>query len=336
MNILAYPQFLWLLLLPLAIYYVLPKAGRMYGDALRVPFVHDILKINNESKYRRKHYNPQKVASFARVALLALIWGLIVLALCRPQWVGEPHKARHESRDIMLVVDISTSMLERDFVYQNKAYSRLTAVKNVVSSFADERTDDRIGLIVFGTRAYHQVPLTYDRQSLKEVLNSIDAGMAGNSTSIGDAVGLALKYLAKDDNPAKNKVIILLTDGMNNDGSISFPQAIKMAQDEDVKVYTVGVANNTEIVLGGMFVFQSDAGLDEASLKRLAETTQGQYFRVKDFQSLYAVYDQINRLEVQEKEGNFVQETKDLFYYPAALALLLFMMMFAANGRKQK
>ncbi|MBR1825233.1 MAG: VWA domain-containing protein [Alphaproteobacteria bacterium] len=336
MTVLAYPQFLWLLLLPLAVFYLLPAAGKMYGDALRVPFVRDILKINNESKYRRKNYQAKSISSFFKLVLSALIWGLIVVALCRPQWVGEPHKARHESRDIMLVVDISTSMLERDFVHQNKAYSRLSAVKSVVSHFADERTDDRIGLIVFGTRAYQQVPLTYDRQSLKETLSAIDAGMAGNSTSIGDAVGLALKYLAQKDNAAKNKVIILLTDGENNDGSLSFPQAIKLAEDEDVKIYTVGMANSTEIMLGGMFVFQSDAGLDEASLKRLAETTQGQYFRVKDFQSLYAVYDQINRLEVQEQEGHFVQETKDLFYYPAALALLLFVLMLTFSGRKLK
>ena len=336
MMIFAYPYLLWLLILPLIIYYILTPAGKMYGDALRVPFVRDILKINNESKYRRKNNQKNNSESYFRFILLSLIWGLMVLALCRPQWVGEPHKARQESRDIMLVVDISTSMLERDFVYQNKAYSRLSAVKSVVGHFADERTDDRIGLIVFGTRAYQQVPLTYDRQSLKETLSTIEAGMAGNSTSIGDAVGLALKYLARDADNTGNKVIILLTDGENNDGNLSFPQAIKLAEDENVKIYTVGMANSTEIMLGGMFMLQADTGLDEESLKQLAKTTKGQYFRAKDLKSLYEIYDRINHLEAQENEGYFVQKTKDLFYYPAALALLLFVLMFALNGRKLK
>ncbi|MBQ9271711.1 MAG: VWA domain-containing protein [Alphaproteobacteria bacterium] len=335
MIVLAYPQFLWLLLLPIVVCYILPAAGKMYGDALRVPFVDDILSINNERKYRRKYVSSSKINSYLRLILLSIVWGLMVLALCRPQWTGEPQKVRRESRDIMLVVDISPSMLEYDFEYQGKSYTRLAAVKSVISHFADERTDDRIGLILFGTRAYQQVPLTYDRQSLKEVLHAVDGGMAGNSTSIGDAVGLALKYLAQEKGIAQNKVIILLTDGENNDGSLSFPAATKLAEDEKVKIYTIGMANSTQIMLGGMFLMNADAGLDEASLKRLSAATQGQYFRARDVQSLYEVYDQINQLETQEKEGSYVQEIKDLFYYPAAAALLLFMLIFAIIWRKK-
>jgi len=328
---LAYPQILWLLLLPLLVQQILPVAGKMYGDALQVPFVTDITRINSGNKYRLR-YNAGKVQKTFKMLFLCLIWAFFVLALCRPQWVGEPHKARHESRDIMLVVDISPSMLEKDFVYQGRLFSRIAAVKSVVSSFADNRTDDRIGLLVFGTRAYQQVPLTYDRQSLKEVLYAIDAGMAGNSTSIGDAVGLALKNLIADETPVKNKIIVLLTDGENNDGQLSFLQATQLAAQEDVKIYTIGMANDY-MTLGGLFQFPTNSGLDEEGLKRLAEVTKGNYFRVKDVRSLYAVYDEINRIEAQEKEGNWVQEKRDLFYYPAALGVLL-LFLLVVLGRK--
>lgn len=332
MIIFAYPKLFWLLILPFLAYYMLPIAGKMYGDALHVPFVTDILRINKEGKYRRKFYQKSKVQNFIRLLLLSITWALFTVALCRPQWAGEPHKIERESRDIMLVVDISTSMLEQDFAYKGRLYNRLAAVKSVVSDFADARTEDRIGLILFGTRAYQQVPLTYDRQSLKEVLYAVDAGMAGNSTSIGDAVGLALKNLS-NDNKAENKVIILLTDGQNNDGSISFPQVIKLAEEENVKIYTIGMAND-HIVLGGLFSVPVDSGLDEASLKQLAAATKGNYFRVKNVKSLYDVYNAINRLEVQKNEGNYVQDKKDLFYYPLALAMLCFMGLFLLWRKK--
>ena len=326
---LAYPDMLWLLLLPFVSYYVLPIAGKMYGDALKVPFISDIIKIKEQNRVRRYFQSTSSKVSWLGVWGLAVVWVLTVLALCRPQWVGEPLKVRHEGRDIMLVADISTSMNERDFAYQNRYYTRLEAVKSVISQFVDERTEDRIGLILFGTRAYMQVPLTYDRQSLKEVLYSVDAGMAGNSTSIGDAIGVALKNLAKENTKNDNKVIILLTDGENNDGSLSFPQAIKLAEQEKIKIYTIGAGSDSEPFFGGLFNIPVQQGIDEEGLKKLAEVSKGRYFRAKDVQSLVKIYDEINKLEAQERGGRFVQETKDLFYYPAGMALLLFLLMFA-------
>ena len=326
---LAYPEMLWLLLLPFVSYYVLPIASKMYGDALKVPFIGDIVHIKEQSKGKRYFQTIRVKVSWLGVFGLALVWGLVTLALSRPQWVGEPLKVHHEGRDIMLVADISTSMNERDFRYQNRYYTRLEAVKSVVSQFVDERPEDRIGLVVFGTRAYMQVPLTYDKQSLKEVLRSVDAGMAGNSTSIGDAVGVALKNLAAEDTDIDNKVIILLTDGENNDGSLSFPQAVKLAEQEKVKIYTIGVGSDSEPFFGGLFNIPVQQGIDEEGLKYLASVTKGRYFRAKDVQSLVKIYDEINRLEAQNREGRFVQETKDLYYYPAGAALLLFLLMFA-------
>lgn len=325
---LAYPEMLWLLLLPFVSYYVLPIASKMYGDALKIPFVTDIVKIKEQSKPRRYFQSIRAKISWFGVLGLALVWGLTTLALCRPQWVGEPLKVHHEGRDIVLVADISISMNERDFRYQNRYYTRLEAIKSVISKFVDERPEDRIGLVLFGTRAYMQVPLTYDKQSLKEVLYSVDAGMAGNSTSIGDAVGVALKNLAAENTDIDNKVIILLTDGENNDGSISFPQAVKLAEEEKVKIYTIGVGSDSEPLWGGLFNVSVKQDLDEEGLKNLAAVTEGRYFRATDVQSLVKVYDEINKLEAQEREGRFVQETKDLYYYPAGLAILLFWLMF--------
>ncbi|MCQ2735201.1 MAG: VWA domain-containing protein [Alphaproteobacteria bacterium] len=189
----------------------------------------------------------------------------------------------------------------------------------------DKRTEDKIGLVLFGTRAYMQVPLTYDKQSLKDVLEATDAGMAGNSTSIGDAVGVALKNMPTDDESAK--VIILLTDGENNDGSISMPQAVGLAADENVKIYTIGVGSDEVSFLDGLFSMPKNSTLDEAGLKKLAQTTAGTYFRAKDVNSLQKIYEKIDELEPQTQDGRYVQETKDLFYIPTLAALFLFMLL---------
>ena len=325
----ACSDMIWLLLLPFVAYYVLPIAGKMYGDALRIPFITDIIKIKEQSKGRRYFSKPGGKISLLKVLGLGMVWGLITLALCRPQLVGDPLKVRMEGRDIMIVADISPSMNGRDFRFQNRYYTRLEAVKSVIGQFVDERTEDRIGLVLFGTRAYQQVPLTYDKQSLKEVLYSVDAGMAGQTTSIGDAVAVALKNLAAEDTKPDNKLIILLTDGINNDGTMSFPEAVKLAEEEKVKIYTIGVDSGSEPVFGGLFSVRTDSGIDEQGLKYLADITKGRYFRAIDVDTLSRIYDQINKMEAQEHEGRFVQETKDLYYYPAGLAFLLFLLMFS-------
>ncbi len=321
----AYPEAIWVILLPLVAYAILPVASKMYGDALRVPFLKDILKIKENVRMRNRFRLQNRSISWFKMLLLMFAWMFMTVALCRPQWAGDPQRVKHEGRDILLVVDISNSMSERDFLYRNNYYSRIDAVKSVVSHFADERTDDRIGLVLFGTRAYMQVPLTYDKKSLKEVLQTATAGMAGNSTSIGDAVAVALKNLAEVDNGKDNKIIILLTDGENNDGRMSFPQAIKLAQQEKVKVYTIGAGSDTQPFFGGLFAIPANSGLDERSLQQLAQATEGTYFRAKDVDSLIKIYDEINKMEAQEQQGRFVQEVKDLFYYPAAVAGMLFL-----------
>lgn len=325
LNHFANPQAAWLLLLPLVVYFMFPAIKKTYGDALKVPFLADIKQIQSVSG-KGISFKPA-VFSAIKIFLLALVWGLMVLALCRPQWVGKPIPVKNEGREILLVVDISNSMSEEDFQYKNKMYSRLTAVKNVIDNFIDKRTSDRIGLVLFGTQAYLQAPLTYDKQSVKEILWNADAGMAGNSTSIGDAVGVALKNLAESDGKPENKVIILLTDGENNDGSLSLPQAIALAKEEGVKIYTIGAGSDSENFFGGLFSIPVNTGLDEESLQALAEETKGNYFRAKDVNSLFQIYNEIDKLEPMTSEGRYVQEVKELYPYAAAMALILFMIL---------
>ena len=325
LNHFANPQAAWLLLLPLVVYFMFPAIKKTYGDALKVPFLADIKQIQSVSG-KGISFKPA-VFSAIKIFLLALVWVLMVLALCRPQWVGKPIPVKNEGREILLVVDISNSMSEEDFQYKNKMYSRLTAVKNVIDNFIDKRTSDRIGLVLFGTQAYLQAPLTYDKQSVKEILWNADAGMAGNSTSIGDAVGVALKNLAESEGKPENKVIILLTDGENNDGSLSLPQAIALAKEEGVKIYTIGAGSDSENFFGGLFSIPVNTGLDEESLQALAAETKGNYFRAKDVNSLFQIYNEIDKLEPMTSEGRYVQEVKELYPYAAAMALILFMIL---------
>lgn len=326
-----YPYFAWLILLPFAVRWLLPVVKGSYGDALSVPFAADFADISAQSK--------AKSSSLARAGLTRgfwacfLIYSLLVLAAMRPVQMGEPVRISNDGRDILMVTDISTSMLEEDFSTRNFRLSRLNAVKAVVSEFVKKRQDDRIGLILFGTQAYLQAPLTYDRQSVLEILNSVDAGMAGNSTAIGDALGLALKSLKDKGGELNRKVIILLTDGENNDGRLSLPEATAMAAAEGVKIYTIGVGGSRQSLLNSFFGV-GGSSLDEQSLKQLAAETEGRYFRADDVNGLVNVYKAIDLLEPESSDENFVYPRRDLYYMPLLLAMLLAVAMMYAYQRK--
>ena len=325
MNTILYPQAFILIILPFLIWYILPVVKGLHGDALKVPFIKDIEKISIKSGGLWSFSKPSDNFNI-NWAWLYIAYVLLVLAIARPQFVGEPIRVKNEGRDIVLVMDISNSMLERDFNIGNKIVDRLTAVKNVASGFISKRTQDRLGLVLFATRAYMQVPITYDKASLTEVLWQMDAGMAGESTSIGDAVGIALKNLKSDD--AKEKVIILLTDGENNDGSLDLPQVIKLAEKENVKIYTIGVGSDSSIFSSFMGIkIGGRSPLDEADLQKLSATTKGNYYRASDTSSLYQIYQEIDRLEPNKVEQNYVKQVKELYYIPLLLSLLLVVML---------
>ena len=320
MNQFAFPYAFLLILLPFVWRFLWPAAKGLHGDALKIPFIKDLEKISIKSGAlwqmgaSTEGYRLSKLFWW-----LFVIWVLLVIAVARPQWVGEPIRLKNESRDIMLVLDISTSMLEPDFAYNNRRIDRLSAVKKTASDFISKRANDRIGLILFGTRAYLQSPLTFDKKSVEEILWSMDAGMAGDSTSIGDALGLALKTL-KDAPKGDNKVIILLTDGENNDGSLSMPQAVKLASEEGIKTYTIGVGSKNSFL--GLFL-GAMPGVDEKGLKALAQATAGQYFRAEDTSTLQQIYNYIDKLEAAPQENRFIRETTELYYIPLLAAIIL-------------
>lgn len=334
MNHFAFPYAVFLLIVPVLLRYLLPAVKGLHGDALRVPFIKDLEKIKIQSGGIWGRGFPEKGSSMG-LALLYVIYALLVTAVARPQWIGEPVRVKNYSRDILLVMDISNSMLQPDFTINNRRINRLSAVKKVASEFIQKRRDDRMGLVLFGTRAYLQAPITYDKRSVQEILWNTDAGMAGDSTSIGDALGMALKSL-QDSKDKDKKIIILLTDGENNDGSLSLPEAINLAKSEGVKVYTIGVGAEGSLIQS-FFGFQIAApnnGLDEEGLKRLAAETKGNYFRAKDTESLRRIYDIIDKLEPDENDEQYVVETKELFYVPLIAALVLAGILFGLARRK--
>ena len=319
MMIFLYPWMFLLLLLPFVWRFLSKPAQGLWGAALKVPFVEDLLNITNKNTSLSA---PSKASNGkARLLYLSLIWLLFTIAAARPVVLGNPIRLPQQARDILLVTDISTSMLEQDFSYQGSRISRLAAVRAVVSDFVKKRAQDRLGLVLFGTRAYLQAPLTYDHQAVLEVLDSMSAGMAGNSTAIGDAVGMALKALKDTGGNLNDKIIILLTDGQNNDGSLNMEQALALAKEEGAKVYTVSVGTD------GFSLFNSFLGIHDGmaqneELAALSAQTSGKAFQADSLQALADVYKTIDALEPAQKDETFVRPQTDFYWVPLLAALI--------------
>lgn len=223
-----------------------------------------------------------------------------VIALARPQTGRTKTERKTEGLDMMLVVDTSGSMKALDFKLQGKRRDRLFVLKSVLSNFIDARPDDRLGMVVFGTHAYAQAPLTLDHDILKEYLEGAEIGMAGEATAIGDAMGLALSSLRTVK--SKSRIIVLLTDGANTEGKLDPLQVARAAKETGVKVYTVGVGSDSGLVPfpGAFGIQQVRLELDEKLLKEVASMTGGQYFRAGDTEALEKVYKTIDALEKTE------------------------------------
>lgn len=313
----ASPWFLWFILVPPLIWFVLQPAALKLPGAIRVPF------YNALSTYMDKEKSFAIRPHFLR--LFFLIWALLVLALAGPRWVGNPMPLKQEGRNLMLVLDLSESMGLEDMPYQGRYVSRLAVVKNAAEEFVKARSGDRMGLILFGSRAYLQTPLTFDRQNILQRLEDATVGLAGNSTSIGDALGLAVKRL--QNIPQKSRVIVLLTDGANNSGMLAPLKAAELAENDKIKVYTIGLGSET----GAFLNLGMSAELDEKTLKAIADKTGGRYFRAADSQSLDSIYETINQLETISAKGKTLKPQKDYYLWPLGLAFLLF--LFYAGRR---
>ena len=317
---LAMPWALLLIVIPPLIWFLVPRAPLNLPVALKVPFYNAMQGIIN----RENHFLGNPI----RMGLFFIIWALLILALAGPRWVGEPVPLTREGRNIMLVLDLSGSMELDDMLINGRPVSRLTVVKEAAKQFVKERAGDRIGLILFGSQAYLQTPLTYDRNSVLLRIDDATVGLAGKSTAIGDGLGLAVKRL--QNVPKESRVIILLTDGVNNSGVLLPLKAAELAKDDKIKVYTIGLGSETNPrAMGNPFLgFGGDTELDEKTLQDIAQMTGARYFRATDTQSLHDIYQTINELETVSQDEAQVRPQKEYYYWPLALALLLLLYWF--------
>ena len=255
------------------------------------------------------------------ILLLIVAWLSLVTAIARPVNIGDPVALPTTGRDILLAVDISGSMEREDMIINGRQVNRLYAVKSVVSEFVNTREGDRLGLILFGERAYLQTPLTFDTKTLQDLLIEAQIGFAGNGTAIGDAIGLSVKKLK--ERPDSNRVLILLTDGSNTAGVLSPSEASDIAKKAKVKIYTIGIGDGRQRnqVLFGQTLVNQNNDLDERTLTAIADLTGGKYFRARDPRELRSIYDQLNKLEPIDQDEELLRPITSLFHWPLALFL---------------
>lgn len=252
----------------------------------------------------------------------------LMLAMARPQQTLKEEVVKAEGIDIILAMDLSSSMLAKDF-----DPDRLTVSKEVAAKFVDKRVYDRIGLVVFAGDSFTQTPLTTDHNILKDFLANIECGMLDDGTAIG--MGLATATNRLKDSKSKSKVIILLTDGVNNAGYIKPLTAAEIAKEYDMKIYTIGVGTTGAALTpvnrrnDGKFVFgMSKVNIDEKLLSEISKMSGGRYFRATDEAMLNSIYDEIDQLEKTEMEVNVFKRYKDIFRIPLMLAFGLLLLEF--------
>ena len=310
-------EWIWALLLlplPLIVRRLLP-AGEEPGLAISVPLL-------NRGAHETDVARP---ASVRRAALLlGLFWVSLLIAASRPYWIGEAVSRTVSGRDLMLAVDISGSMSETDMTIDGRSASRLEVLKLVVGKFIERRQGDRLGLILFGSRAYNYVPLTFDLDTLGELLEDVSTGLAGRHTAIGDAIGIAIKAITESG--AGHKVLILVTDGSNTAGFEDPLLAAAAASQQGLTIHTIGVGSDIETLIRiyGRHNIPEGVLLNEPVLRRIAKVSGGSYFRATSTDALERIYLELDRLEPLEHEYRVHQPRTELFFWPllAGLAIL--------------
>lgn len=260
-----------------------------------------------------------------RLAALAAVWLLAVLAAARPQFVGDPVALPMTGRDLLLSVDLSGSMEEQDFQLNGQWVDRLTATKAVATDFIDRRVGDRVGLILFGREAYLQAPLTFDRTTVSTLLDESVIGLAGKETAIGDSIGLAIRTLEDAGVEQGRRVLILLTDGANTAGAVDPRKAAELAAQRKMIIYTIGIGADALTVrsLFGLRQINPSADLDEETLTAIAEMTGGRYFRARDTAEFAQIYAILDALEPAESDERGFRPVTELFFWPLAAAVVL-------------
>ena len=325
----AHPWLLMLLLaVPPMVFYELKKMG---GSMIRFSSLETL-----------KALKPARSLAWRKVLLIlrCAAMSLLIMALARPQSGTTSTEIITEGVDIMLCLDTSGSMNALDFQLENKRVNRLQVVKKVVDEFIRGRQNDRIGMVVFAEEAFTQCPLTLDYGVLLSFLERMEIGMAGDTTAIGSALATCVKRLK--DLKSKSKIIILLTDGRNNTGTISPATAADIAKTHGIKVYTIGAGTEGEApflvdsLFGKHYVYQK-VDLDEETLKEIAQKTGGRYFRATNTEALKTIYQQIDKMEKTEAKVKEYMEYDELFKYFLIPALCLILLeILLANTRFMK
>lgn len=309
-------HFIWpwvftLLPLPWLLRLILPRAANANAAALKVPYLQDFQLSSSSATINT---NIKRWPLF----IYALLWIFLLGAAARPQWIGAAIELPVSGRDLMMAIDLSGSM-GQPFNYNYRSVTKLAATKVVASQFIEKRVGDRIGLILFGDQAYLQSPLTFDRTTVTILLNEAFISLAGKSTAIGDAIGLAVKRFSESDDD--DRVLILLTDGMNTAGQIKPQKAAELAAKRGLKIYSIGIGDRTT------------RDLDENTLRAVAESTGGRYFRAHNIEELQQIYQLLDKLVPVEKESHTYRPTWSLFYWPLSVALFFAAALSLAKWR---
>jgi Ca-activated chloride channel family protein len=318
MYSLAWPWMLLALPLPFVVRAVMSPVVGKQDAGLKVPSFRGFAVLSDRSEV-------EQLLNW-RFWIAVVSWILLVLAAAKPERIGDELDVPVSGRNLMLAVDLSGSMDAKDFELGNRRVDRLTATKAVAGDFINRREGDRIGLILFGERAYLQVPLTLDRETVNVLLLEAFIGLAGEKTAIGDAITLAVKRIHDQGGEGGEQVLILLTDGANTAGEIDPIKAAELAQQIGLRIYTIGIGAEQMVVssiTGGMRRVNPSADLDEATLTEIADLTGGRYFRAKDTAGLQDIYRLLDEFEpVAEPEAGFRPVTS-LYYWPLAGAFVL-------------
>lgn len=312
-------EFPWVFILlpvPLVVYWLTPRANQQQL-AVRVPFYRQVSELEDTShaplKRKKMH-----------IASLLLLWLCLLCAGASPIWWGDSITLPTSGRDILLAVDISGSMEIEDMQLHNRQVQRIDIVKAVLEDFIERRKGDRLGLVLFGTQAYVQAPLTFDRKTVAKFLRDAQIGFAGDKqTAIGDAIGLSVKRLR--ERPGERHVMVLLTDGANTGGEVRPIPVARLAAEHNITIYTVGVGAD-EMIIRGLFRDRSvnpSRDLDEDTLKDIADITHGQYFRARNTEQLNQIYQLLDELEPIDTDAKTYRPQKSLFYWPLATAFLI-------------
>ena len=299
----AFPWLLLCLPLPLLVRWLVPAAVSR-RPALKVPFMRRVEQSSRGSAGGSGTHRGQ-------LGLMLLVWAFVVIALAKPQRIEPPIEKELPTRDLLLLIDLSTSMTKEDFTNaEGEPVDRLVAVKEVVGDFLGRRDGDRVGLVVFGSAAFLQVPFTTDLDLSRQLLDETAIGMAGPRTALGDAIGLGISLF--EESEMETQTIIALTDGNDTDSKVPPVEAARIARDRGITIHTIAVGDPRTV---------GEEKLDEETLKEVASTSDGSYSLALNREELEQIYDRLDQVEATEVETIKDYPRTDLFYWPMVLGL---------------